>query len=92
MPHKLHLAPLLQRGEEMTGFEQRTHGDHFPYFEIRGGTFSGTPRREETFTYCLLPAADQCTIDTSRTAGKSGSGYGITVTVINSPGGDAHES
>jgi Peptidase M66 len=83
---------ITASGDEEVAQEQRTYGGHFPYFEIRGGALSGTPRREETVTFCLPPEASACTIDTSRAAGKGGPGYGISVSSLNSPGGDAHES
>jgi hypothetical protein len=85
-------AAITASGEETTGFEQRTYGGHFPYFEIRGGLFCCRPSQTEIVTYCLPSEADLCTIDTSRTSGKGGPGYGISVTQINSPGGDAQES
>lgn len=85
-------AAITARGDETTGFEQRTYGGHFPYFEIQGNTFGGWPRREETVTYCLPPEANQCSVDASRSSGKGGAGYGVNVTSINSPGGAASES
>src|SRR5688500_14036202 len=80
---------ITAQGEETRSFDQRTYSGHFPHFEIRGGTFSGTPSRTESVVFCVPPEArQQCTIDTSRSSGIGGPGYGIDVISINSPGGN----
>lgn len=79
---------ITAQGQETRSFDQRTLSGNFPYFEIRGGTFSGTPSRTESVEFCVpAEVRQQCTIDTSRSSGAGGPGYGINVLSINSPGG-----
>lgn len=91
-------AAITASGEETVGYESREFWGEFPYFEVQGGTFGGTPARTETVSFCLPPdVANECAIDTSRTHstqtawsggyGQGGPGYGIYVDQINSPGG-----
>ncbi|WP_331351033.1 hypothetical protein [Cellvibrio sp. UBA7671] len=84
---------ITAQGQETRSFEQRTYSGHFPYFDIRGGTFGGWPSRTESVEFCVpTEVRQQCTIDTSRSSGIGGPGYGIDVLSINSPGGDPVQS
>jgi hypothetical protein len=84
---------ITAEGQETRSFEQRTYSGHFPYFEIRGGHLGGWPSRTESVEFCVpAEVRQQCTIDTSRSSGIGGPGYGIDVLRINSPGGDAVQS
>lgn len=84
---------ITAEGQETRGFEQRTYSGHFPYFDIRGGTFGGWPSRTESVEFCVpAEVRQQCTIDTSRSSGIGGPSYGIDVLRINSPGGDPVQS
>lgn len=84
---------ITAQGQETRSFEQRTYSGHFPYFDIRGGTFGGWPSRTESVEFCVpAEVRQQCTIDTSRSSGIGGPGYGINVLSINSPGGDPVQS
>lgn len=84
---------ITAQGQETRSFEQRTYSGHFPYFEIQGGHLGGWPSRTESVEFCVpAEVRQQCTIDTSRSSGIGGPGYGIDVLSINSPGGDPVQS